>query len=139
MKTLGIDLSVNLADTGVCQIDWGERAARVTFREPADDNYLLSLIAGASDTVAIDVPLGWPEDFALSVAQYMEKVHGRWPSHAGPFKPNAYFRLRETDRAAAAIGHEVGEKINPISVSADKLGASAMKAAWLVTKLSWPR
>lgn len=61
MRTLGIDLSANPLKTGACQIDW--TSGRVAFlpRPAADDELVVA--AAASDMTAIDVPLGWPDEF----------------------------------------------------------------------------
>lgn len=130
MKTVGIDLSVDVKKTGVCTIDWDRERPRCEFLSDVDDGELLDLIR-TSDVAGIDVPLGWPVGFAKAVETYMEGPSGSWTTTGDDFRAENYYRLRRTD----GFVKEHAEPVSPLSVSADKLGAPAMKAAWLLTQL----
>ena len=69
----------------------------------------------------IDVPLGWPDAFVTALASY---------GPGGPWlrADNQQLRLRATDRF---LRERTG--ITPLSVSADKIAAPAMRAADLLT------
>lgn len=131
LETVGIDLAVRPARTGVCLATWSGSSVSVRFPKATDDSGLLALLGGTCERVAIDVPLGWPVDFVESVNHYMSGTDAGWP--ADPWSAerdwtSSYFRLRETDQHVALVG-----QLRPLSVSADKLGATAMKAAWLLS------
>lgn len=136
MITGGIDLSVDPGRTGVCELRWDGAGATASFPARADDDALADLLTSPRlDVVGIDVPLGWPEGFARAVARYMAGPEGRWTDTAGPFE-DAYFRMRRTDEHARACAAGYGIALNPMSVSADRLGAPAMRAAWLLTRVA---
>jgi predicted RNase H-like nuclease len=86
--------------------------------------------------VGIDVPFGWPLGFAEAVTEYMAAPDGAWRPEADEFKPRAYFRERETDRVTREETGRRGKRVTPLSVSAEKIGAPAMKAAWIATQLA---
>jgi hypothetical protein len=130
MITWGVDLSVNLADTGVCALTWERDRVVAAFPEAVSDEFLVDIVAGRGDVVGLDVPLGWPVGFAAAVGRYMAAPDGTWDD--GPFL-GTYHRLRATDRFVTEHGRRHGLRITPMSVAADKLAAPAMKAAWALT------
>jgi Protein of unknown function (DUF429) len=131
MQTLGIDLSAGVRDTAVCTVSWGKKGARVeavvTGRESpdaADDAGLVTAMA-AADRTGIDVPFGWPSAFVTAVTRHDKGK--RWQD-----EDRDALRFRETDR-------DVRERvvpIQPLSVSTEKLGVTALRAAALLGELS---
>ena len=121
MRTFGIDLSADPARTGACRIDWD--AASVSFLSHAGDAELVAA-AVASDMTAIDVPLGWPDQFVEAIVAHRE---GRgWPPVATESPADRVpLRYRVTDVAAMAAG------ARPLSVSSDLIGVAAMRGARL--------
>ncbi len=79
-------------------------------------------MAGDCDVVAIDAPLGWPIAFTAALVAHRE---GR----AWPDVPTAELRLRRTDRLLGEEG------IWPLSVSTDRIGIVAFRAARLLPRL----
>jgi predicted nuclease with RNAse H fold len=132
MMTWGVDLSVNLADTGVCALTWERERVVAAFPEARTDDDLVDIVAARGDVVGLDVPLGWPVEFAAAVGRYMAAPDAPWTEDPGPFTAS-YPRLRATDRFATELGRRRGVRIRPMSVAADKLAAPAMKAAWILT------
>jgi predicted nuclease with RNAse H fold len=137
MRTLGIDLSTSPAGTWGCLIEWHpERARLIGLCDRLDDERLVAAILGRDevwgdaggpiDVTGIDCPLGWPEPFVAAVTAHSQG--GDWPGrgHADAAEYRRSLCLRETDRA---LGIETGS--NPLSVSADRLGATAMRCALL--------
>ena len=135
MISLSKDLSVNLTQTGICSLKWADGGAHASFLQARDDAELLGMIRHGGTVVGIDVPLGWPIGFAQAVGHYMASDDGRWPKASWP---ESYFRLRSTDEWVAkhARKRQPPVSIRPLSVSADKLGAPAMKAAWLLSEIA---
>ena len=77
MRTLGIDLSASPTKTGACQIDW-QSLEVAFFRRPVADEDLV-VAAASSDMIAIDVPLGWPEEFVDALVAHRDvarQLHG---------------------------------------------------------------
>lgn len=136
MQTFGVDLAANAKTTATCLITWGR--ARPTVERVSlnvDDDTLIEEILSLRfrDVAGIDCPFGWPQAFVEAVSAH---ALGRpWPGRdeAGD-DVRARLRLRETDRA---VRRRCG--INPISVSADKLGATAMRAAHLLDRIAVAR
>lgn len=122
MKTLGIDLSANPLKTGACQIEWA--SGGVAFlRRPAVDEELVAA-AAASDMTAIDVPLGWPDEFIDALVAHRDTTG--WPSASvEPPADRVPLRYRVTDLAVIAAG------ARPLSVSTDRIGVAAMRGARL--------
>jgi predicted nuclease with RNAse H fold len=124
MKALGIDLATESKKTGVVivEVDAAGNAVAHRIAEPVSDDLLVTL-AREVDVIGIDAPFGWPRGFTEALA-----AHGAgqgWPPGAN----RALLRHRETDRAVhAATG------IWPLSVSTDKLGATAMRCAHLQSR-----
>jgi predicted nuclease with RNAse H fold len=122
VKTLGIDLAAQPANTAACLVAWeGGRASieRVALR--ADDDHLTALRAGVEMT-AIDSPFGWPDAFVKAVHAWRDQ--GRWPG-AG----SAELRYRLTDRHVATT-----LKVYPLSVSSDRIAACAWRCAGLLSQ-----
>ena len=76
------------------------------------------------DKIAIDAPFGWPEDFVLAIHTHSTSTD--WPS-----VDISHLRLRRTDRV-------VREKTRlvPLSVSADWIAMTAMRAARLLARVA---
>lgn len=122
MRTLGVDLSADPANTGACQIDWS--TATVSLLGPPATDEVLVAAAVTSDMTAIDVPLGWPDDFVDAVvAHHHAKA---WPpASVTPPLDRLPLRYRLTDRVVMAGGGR------PLSVSSDLIGVAAMRGARL--------
>jgi predicted RNase H-like nuclease len=123
LRTLGIDLASADARTGAVVISWadGDGGKIDHIAQPASDSQIAALAVDA-DAIAIDAPLGWPIGFANAIASHRS---GRsWPD-----TPDAELRLRLTDRRLG------DEHIWPLSVSTDRIGIVAFRAARLLPRL----
>ena len=124
--TLGIDLASPLQAkrTATCKVEWSDsKAHALDVILGGDDEVLLARICGA-DRVGIDAPFGWPDEFVDAVVAH--KTLRCWPDCS----VNT-LRLRETDRFVKSE-----TALNPLSVSADKIGVTAMRAAKLLSRLA---
>jgi hypothetical protein len=123
MRVLGIDLATEPRGTAACWLTCHSEGARADLvADRLDDDTLLGLLA-SSDRAAIDSPFGWPEPFFVAVREWRDT--GRFPR--GPREP---LRLRTTDLYVKE------RTLTPFSVSADKIGALAMRCALLLTRLA---
>ncbi|MGD0179943.1 MAG: DUF429 domain-containing protein [Terriglobales bacterium] len=119
MDTLGIDLAAQPENTAACLIHWQGGSAEVSkVACDLDDATILELIHGV-DKAGIDVPLGWPVDFVYAISEH--HALKRWPK-----KERLELRYRETD---LFIHDKTG--LWPLSVSTDRIGVTAMRAAAL--------
>jgi len=121
--TLGLDLSTANAKTAACVLDWNTgpdcRAAHLSLGH--GDDALLALMAQA-DAVGIDAPFGWPDAFRGTIDGWSER--DEWPLGM----PRSELRFRLTDDALRSKGR------TPLSVSADRIAATAMRCAELLAR-----
>jgi predicted nuclease with RNAse H fold len=122
--TFGVDLAAQPKKTAVCLIEWcADGRGRVDC--PGDhgtDTDILAQMADDSITAAIDAPFGWPTTFIESVSMYA--TTGAWLDGPEEQVGQQAMRFRATDRV---VYDETG--LTPLSVSTDKIGVVAMRAA----------
>jgi predicted nuclease with RNAse H fold len=121
MRTIGVDLSSQDANTALCAIDWNSGRAKVSAGVVgiSDADLRAAILATDAHAIGIDVPFGWPAAFPSALSSY---AAGEWPSHLRP----ADLRYRATDRY---VRERTG--LCPLSVSADRIAMPAMRAAAL--------
>ena len=130
MRTLGIDLAAQPANTSACAIDWRPEVPTVLeLGSGLADGELLEAITIA-DKVGIDAPFGWPDEFVEAVSAHHNRAG--WPG-AGEDQDIYRFHLsfRATDRKLIAGGAR-----RPLSVSTDLIGVVAMRCAFLLDRLA---
>lgn len=135
-RTIGVDLAVQPRDTAAAEIRWRRDGAQVQapiLRCP--DDVLLELLAGlaAGERAGVDCPFGWPTAFVEAVAAHAG--HRPWPGRTGREEHYDRLRLRTTDRGADAVVRPLLGR-GPLSVSMDKLGATAARWAYLADRLA---
>jgi predicted nuclease with RNAse H fold len=128
MRTAGIDLSSRDTKSAACVIEWSANDASISsLTLGVGDKEIADHITNA-DKIGIDVPLGWPIAFAEAVSEH--STLGTWPTsylHAD----NVAYRFRRTD---LHVWRTAGLK-PPLSVSTDRIGIPAMRAAALLSTL----
>jgi predicted nuclease with RNAse H fold len=130
VRTLGIDLAAQPANTSACALDWGPGTPVIfELRSGLDDAALLDAISGA-DKVGIDAPFGWPDEFVDAVSAHRNR--SGWPG-GGEDQDIYRFHLsfRITDRRLIEQGAR-----RPLSVSTDLIGVVAMRCAYLLDRLA---
>lgn len=129
MLTAGVDLAAQPERTGVVVIDWSRPAPQVVeATRGSDDAGVLAVCAAVADRggkVGIDCPLGWP----LAFVEYVS-AHAAHRPLPDPLPPSTELRLRTTDRVQKAAGRR------PLSVSTDKLGSTALRAARILAAVA---
>lgn len=134
LRAIGVDLSAGAAHTAICTVTVQDAALLVQAPlRPVDDDLLLEVLTSLApgDVLGLDCPFGWPLPFVQAVAAHAECRP--WPHrHMTGDQSRAAMRLRDTDRHTATITGRM-----PLSVSADKLGATAMRAAHVLDQAAY--
>ncbi|MFO0680510.1 MAG: DUF429 domain-containing protein [Sandaracinus sp.] len=124
MRTVGVDLASQAANTAICEVVWTANEALVeAVTCPATDDDILAACARA-DACGIDAPFGWPDAFVALLA-HNDRAADAWSDVR-----RDELRLRITDRVA----HEhVGRQ--PLSVAADRIALAALRCRSLLARL----
>lgn len=122
--SLGIDLSTSAKKTAGCRLEWADGRCSDGGRPPEvglADKRVLELM-GDADSVGIDCPFGWPDDFVTALDGWSRE--DRWDAGTD----RAPLRYRLTDL-------EVKSRFRaPLSVSTDRIGSTAMRCAQLLRR-----
>lgn len=121
MITLGIDLSSMPKNTAACCIKWGKKRALAESPHFNCTDERLDMLIGNADSVGIDAPFGWPQEFTSAVNEWNfttwnERVRDR-------------LRFRLTD---LWVKEHCG--LTPLSVSSDRIALPAMRAMALLRR-----
>ncbi|WP_308080689.1 DUF429 domain-containing protein [Streptomyces sp. NK15101] len=136
MVTVGVDLAGHTGTTGVCRVTWSGEP-RVEFLPARSDEDLLAAVRSA-DRTGLDAPLGWPIAFATLLGAHQSgaalPARDRYPrSEHGSGLGNRFTHRLTDDVAWKRTG---AGRQRPLSVSTDKLGAVALRAADLMERLA---
>ncbi|MDO8151164.1 DUF429 domain-containing protein [Isoptericola sp. b408] len=127
MITAGIDLSANPRKTGVATIEWSDDDARVTALAVGEhDDAALCDVVRAAATTGIDCPIGWPDAFVDYVVAHRDGGHDLVIPETR--RPLTY---RATD---LHVWQRTG--VRPLAVSAERIGAAAMRCAAILAMLT---
>ncbi|MGW6416897.1 DUF429 domain-containing protein [Streptomyces sp. NPDC055055] len=137
MVTVGIDLAGHTGTTGVCRVTWSDEPAVELLPGRSDEDLLAA--ARSADRTGLDSPLGWPLAFAALVAAHrtgaaLPAKDGYGTREDGRPGLGNRFTHRLTDDAAwkrTGAGRQ-----RPLSVSTDRLGVVAIRAAELMERLA---
>lgn len=126
MRTAGIDLAAEPARTGVAVICWlTDRAVVEHAALDNSDSDLLAVIQ-ESDKVGLDCPLGWPDAFVDFIsAHHASTAMNRATTFDQQWRRRLAYRV--TDEAV-----RLSTGLIPLSVSTDRIGLTAMRAAALL-------
>jgi hypothetical protein len=127
VRTAGVDLASQDKKSAACVIEWSGRGASVAELALGVSDADITRLVRSVDKLGIDVPLGWPIAFAEAVSRHSKD--GMWPEtyrHAS----TAAYRYRRTDLHVWSAGG-----VAPLSVSTDRIGIPAMRAAAVVAAM----
>ena len=128
MFTAGLDLSTQAAKTAVAVLDWrGATARLVELRTGSDDDAVVDL-AGRVDRLGIDCPLGWPDDFVAFLQAHASGAVDLADESGEDLRRRLAWR--STDVRVRAAG------ARPLTVAAERLGYTAMRAARILALLA---
>jgi predicted nuclease with RNAse H fold len=124
-----VDLAAEPKGTALALIDWAKNQAKLTKLElGVQDSEIVAASKGA-DKIGIDCALGWPIDFFEFLKEYADPS-SQIPLVDGGMNWRRRLAYRQTDR----VTREVTGRW-PLSVSTDRLGLTAMRAAGLLGRL----
>jgi predicted nuclease with RNAse H fold len=128
VRTAGVDLSSKDEKSAACVVEWSRGVARVITLDVGVTDGAVTGLIGEVERLGIDVPLGWPIAFAEAVAQHSRE--GTWPKTYRHADLDEY-RYRRTDLHVWRIAG-----LAPLSVSTDRIGIPAMRAAALLAAVA---
>lgn len=130
MRTVGIDLAAEPANTAIAVIEWRSQVAQVVAAELRGSDDAVLSHARAADKVGIDCPLGWPDTFVrfLNAHHEHQLVLPDAVLSADWRRSLAYRGTDEYVRSTLGI--------IPLSVATDRIGITAMRAARLQVLLA---
>ncbi len=123
--TVGVDLAASPATTAVAVLEWTGAPRVVEVCQPADDDTIVAACR-AADKIGLDCPLGWPLPFIDFVTAHRD---GRPVADAAGVEARRALAYRATDLYCQGVG------MRPLSVSADRIGHAAFRAAALLPRL----
>jgi hypothetical protein len=134
VKFVGIDLSANPRDCGICILE-DDAVAHVSYGSKMADHpdWLVDLCTGA-DVVAVDVPFGWPKLFIETLKGYEIGTALERDRRGYRFREIDLWLTEELPRKVAHRWSSVPPK--PLSVSTDKLGSTTMVGTILLEALA---
>lgn len=121
MKTLGIDLASQPANTAACLLNWQDNRVMVETLATGCTDARLDELMQSADAIGVDAPFGWPVDFRRAVADW---AHTEWNDE---LRDN--LTLRATDKW---IARKFGK--TPLRVAADRITMPAMRAMALLRR-----
>jgi hypothetical protein len=127
MRTVGVDLSAEPKKTAVAVVEWSPGEALVSSVDLAQTDEDIAAACEHAHKVGIDCPLGWPEPFIDFVTAHRD---GK-PLKAHDLAGRQDLAYRMTD--LVLIDDKSGR---PLSVSTDRIGRAAMRAAGLLALLA---
>jgi predicted nuclease with RNAse H fold len=130
MLTVGIDLAAEPKNTAIASIEWSAEGARVldVHTKVTDDEIVKA--AKTATKIGIDCPLGWPDEFVLFLRGFHEGTYDAIPRGA-----DKDWRRTLANRLTDLEIHKT-LKMTPLSVSTDRIGHAAMRAAHVQARLS---
>jgi predicted nuclease with RNAse H fold len=124
VRTGGIDLAAQPNATALCIVEWRDGAAAVVaLDQPVTNAGLVSAFEDV-EKLGVDVPLGWPQPFVDAITTH---------SRLRPWPPTSTqdLRFRFTDKV---VYQRTGRW--PLSVSTDRIGVTAFRAAGVLPPLA---
>jgi predicted nuclease with RNAse H fold len=136
MLIAGLDLAAEPKNTALAVIDWrADSASLLELRLDVRDSEIVDAASGF-DKLGIDCALGWPKPFADFLAAQVASAGRANPnpnhdSFVGDIDFRRTLAYRETDRNLYQLTGRW-----PLSVSTDRLGLTAIRAAGILSQLA---
>lgn len=129
MITAGVDLAAEPKKTGLARIRWQEGGATVEFAGVGGSDDDIKALIGKASKTGIDCPFGWPRAFIEFVTAH-QTTHVSVVTNVAPATWRRTLCYRETDLRVKQ------EKLQGLSVAADRIGVTTMRCAALLSQLA---
>ncbi len=130
MRTLGIDLASDPANTAYCLVQWGSQGADIRELEvDASDERLLQLHELA-DVTGIDCPFGWPTAFLAFLCATSRPTGEQLPAWSKQYRDELKFRVTDM-----RVRDDKELQITPLSVSADRIAIPGFRCQGLLARM----
>jgi len=126
--TVGVDFAASPRNTAACEVRWYDGHAVVErVVATVDDVAFLSLLEAlpGDGRLGVDCPLGWPVAFVRALGAH--QGHAPWPARGCADRTELLWRA--TDGWTRQRGGRW-----PLSVSTDRIGVTALRAAYLLDR-----
>ena len=130
MITAGVDLATEPARTALATVRWSSGRASVLSLSLGVDDANIAEAALSAAKLGLDCPLGWPDDF-LRFLQAHQAGRAVAPQEVAGRDWRRRLAYRTTDRVVREV-----TGLTPLSVAADRIGRTAMRAAGLLARLA---
>jgi predicted nuclease with RNAse H fold len=130
VRTIGVDLAAQPANTALAVLDWGPTGATVTELVVGCTDEDILLATAQATKVGIDCPFGWPLPFHRMLTEH-HAGHVVLPDGIAPAAWRRDLAMRTTD---LLTWREHGNR--PLSVAADLIAYPAMRCAALLGRLA---
>jgi predicted nuclease with RNAse H fold len=127
VRTVGIDLAAEPKKTAVAVIEWRDTSAQVCHLALGQTDLQLIECVGEADKAGFDCPLGWPEPFVDFVTAHRDGL---------PVAPNDLAARRALAYRTTDLVLKAEAGVLPLSVAADLIGHTAMRAAGILAALA---
>jgi predicted nuclease with RNAse H fold len=128
--TAGVDLAAEPRGTALALVEWSTDRARLLRLEVGVTDEPIVELACTVEKIGVDCALGWPHEFVEFLVDHAT-FDGQPKSFDGGMDWRRRLAYRETDRD---VRMQTGRW--PLSVSTDRLGLTAMRAAGLMSRMS---
>jgi predicted nuclease with RNAse H fold len=127
VKTVGIDLAAEPKKTAVAVLEWSRGQVSVEHLALGQRDADILEVVLTADKAGFDCPLGWPEPFVEFLIAHRDAK----PLPLNDIAARRKLAYRTTDLVLKA---ETG--VMPLSVAADLIGHTAMRAAGILSELA---
>jgi predicted nuclease with RNAse H fold len=127
VKTVGVDLAAEPKKTAVAVLEWSRGQAWVEHVALGQRDSDIVDVVVTADKAGFDCPLGWPEPFV----EFLIAHRAGKPLPLNDIAARRMLAYRTTDLVLKA---ESG--VTPLSVAADLIGHTAMRAAGILSELA---
>jgi predicted nuclease with RNAse H fold len=128
--TAGVDLAAEAKKTATACVAWTGGGASIEHVKLGVSDEQLVALAGSVDKLGLDCPLGWPDTFVDFLVAHRESTVVTPADVAG----RDWCRRLANRATDLVVRQQIG--IVPLSVAADRIGLTAMRAAGVLSFLA---
>ena len=133
MLTVGVDLAAKPKNTALATVEWSIDGAHVIDLQVDVGDDAIVRSARTAAKIGIDCPLGWPDRFVQFLGEFHDGSYAAIPEPAGQdWRRSLAYRITD-EKVRADLARFT---VIPLSVAADRIGITAMRAARIQSLLA---